>query len=281
MKTTTSSPTLSGVAATLAIPLWARATESRRPNPIIHDETAVALLRAMNMDTSAFENARLSQVGVAVRTELLDKAVGAFCERHHDAVVVNLGAGLDTRYTRIKPQVARWYDLDLPAVIDLRRGFFPETEHYRLIASSVLEPSWVDAVDAEGRPVLLIAEGLFMYFSEDELKPLLGALATQFAEAELLFEMLGPLMVGKARMHDSVRKADRAVEFRWGLADSRELETWHPFIRFIEEWNYFDFHKDRWGWFGAIARLPFIRPRVASRIVHLRFRRHEREEHKA
>ncbi len=34
------------------------------------------------------------------------------------------------------------------------------------------------------------------------------------------------------------------AELKW--EDSAELEEFNPLIKFIEEWNYFDYHRDRW-----------------------------------
>lgn len=262
---------LAGIPETLLIPLWARAVEGRRPNPIVNDDKAAEMVSRIDYDFSKFDKSWLSQVGVSIRTMLLDNAVRAFLERNHAAVVINLGAGLDTRHERLGFKNICWYELDVPESIDLRRRFFMESERYRFLAKSMFDVSWVDEVDVVGKPVLLIAEGLFMYFTEEELKPLFKMLATRFSGGEMLFEMLAPFLVGKSKHHDSVGKIGSKAEFKWGLKNSREVTTWHSGIEFVDEWNYFDYRKDRWKWFGRIARLPFIRPRLSNRIVHLRF----------
>jgi O-methyltransferase involved in polyketide biosynthesis len=110
-----------------------------------------------------------------------------------------------------------------------------------------------------------------MYFSEEELNPFFCKLTEIFHESEMLFEMLAPFAVGKSKHHETVKKIDSRAEFKWGIKNSRDMETWHSTIRFVEEWNYFDFFKQKWGLLGVIARLPFIRPNLACRIVHLRF----------
>lgn len=261
---------LSGIPETLLIALWARASETKTDTPIIRDDKAVEMVSQIDYDFSKFSSARLSQLGVAIRTMILDKAVSGFLKQNPEAVVINLGAGLDTRYARLSAGGGCWYDLDVPEVIDLRRRFFTETERYRLISKSMFDPSWMDEVKAEGKPVLLIAEGLFMYFEEAKLKSLFKQLLERFPGAELLFEMLAPMLVGRSKRHDAVSKIGSA-EFKWGLIDARDVAHWHPNIEFIEEWNYSDYYKERWGWFRCIARLPFLGPRVSSRIVHLRF----------
>jgi O-methyltransferase involved in polyketide biosynthesis len=260
----------------MLIPLWARAVETERKDAIVRDDKAAEMVRRIDYDFSKFKKARLSQLGVSIRTMLLDEAAGDFLVRHQDAVVVNLGAGLDTRYERLGLDI-EWYELDLPRSIELRRRFFAETERYRFIAQSMLDDSWMDGIGGTGRPVLLIAEGLFMYFEESELRLLMGRLAERFAGAEMLVEVMGPALVGKSKKHDSVSKIDKAPEFKWGIVDSRDLEQWHPGIRFVNEWCYFDYHKRRAGLVGYIVRLPFIRRHIAPRIVHLRFEQEQTE----
>ncbi len=110
-----------------------------------------------------------------------------------------------------------------------------------------------------------------MYFSEEELKPFFGKLAEELSGAEMLFEMLATFLVGKTRYHDSVSKMGQAVAFKWGMKKSKNIESWHAGIRFLEEWDVLDYHKARWKWFGCIGRFPLVRPKCSNRIVHLKF----------
>ena len=262
---------LSGIPETLLIPLWARATETTMPKPIIRDEKARDIVSQIDYDFSKFQDARLSQLGVSVRTKLLDNATQAFLDTHPACCVVNLGAGLDTRHTRLRHGDTIWYELDLPEAIELRRTFFKETDRYRFIAASAFDESWIANVDTRDRAVLLIAEGLLMYFGEQELRPLFARLAERFPGARMLAEVQGPGIVGKSKHHDSLGKMDEAPEFRWGTADSRDLTQWHPSIEFIEEWRFFDYHIERAGWLKWPLKLPFLRRKYEPRIVLLRF----------
>ena len=260
---------LEGVSETLLIPLWARATETKGPQPIVRDEYAVDLVEKIDYDFSKFERARMSQVGVSIRTMLLDYATKAFINVHPDCAIVNIGAGLDTRYFRVDNGRIRWYDLDLPEPIRIRKNFFDESSRYKMIAKSVFDFSWQEDVETANLPVLFIAEGVFVYFEEAEVKHLMSRLAADFSGAEMLFEMMTPTLVKMQSKHDSVSKTDAV--FKWGIKSGRETEAFHPDIRFIEEWNYFDFHKDRWKWMRWPAMIPAIKNRMNNRIVHLRF----------
>ena len=262
---------LSGIPETMLIPLWARAVEANQAAPIIMDRKAGEMLSRIDYDFEKFSKSRMSQIGVCVRTQILDNAVSAFLAKHPDAVVVNLGAGLDTRFERLGPDKAAWYEVDVPEGIELRKKFFKETEQYRFIAASIFDQGWMNDIAVDDRPVLLIAEGLLMYFEEAQIRALFASLAEQFSGAEMLLEMLAPFLLGKARQHDSLKTLEKAPEFKWSLMHARELETFHPNIAFVEQWNLFDYHKDRSRLFAFIACLPFLKPRMAQRIVHLRF----------
>lgn len=256
----------------MLIPLWAKAVEAGREEPIIKDDKAVEIISRIDYDFSKFEKSWLSQVGVSIRTMLLDNATRNFVQRNPGTVVVNLGAGLDTRYHRLKNEnITCWYDLDVPEAITIRRQFFSENDGNKFISGSAFDPLWIKEVTAAGKKILIIAEGLLMYFPAGKNRLLFGQLASRLPGSEMLFEMLAPFLVGKSKHHDSVSKMGSITEFKWSLKNSREIESWHKGIKLIEEWNFFDYHKDRWKWFGVIGRFPLFRRSFSNRIVHLKF----------
>lgn len=260
---------LEGVSETLLIPLWARATETQRPDAIIKDDHAVRMMEQIEYDFTKFEKTWLSQIGVVVRTEILDRAVTNFISKHPDAVIINLGCGLDTRFLRVDNGRIRWYDLDLPEPVRIRRLFFSETDRYRIIEKSVFEDTWQDDLARQEQPVLFIAEGLLMYFTEPEVKQLFARLIDRFSGAEMLLEILAPILVKNKKRHDTVGKMD--ASFQWGAIDGAAVEKLHPHIRLVQEWNYFDSHRKRWRWYGWLALIPALKKSFNNKIVHLKF----------
>lgn len=262
-----------GIPETMLIPLWARAEECKEKGPIFQDTKSKEILSAIDYDFSKFSTSRKTQTGVAIRTLLFDEQVNRFFRQKTSPVIINLGAGLDTRISRFKEySFHHWYDLDLPESIGIRRQFFSESECNSFISQSIFDYSWIDKVNTSGsKNVLIIAEGLLMYFEEKKVKELFQHLAEAFPGAEILFEMLAPFLVGKSKKHDSVKHTVHVPEFLWSVKDTYELETYHPSLAIRNEWNYFDYHKKRWGLLGVIARLPLIRTQFASRIVHADF----------
>lgn len=117
-------PDLSEVPATLLVPLWARAEEQKRADPLVRDPKSAEILRALDFDFGRFRGGWMSQLGCCVRTAILDREVQAFLSDRPGASVVNLGCGLDARELRMTGY-GMWYDLDLPEVIGLRERFSP------------------------------------------------------------------------------------------------------------------------------------------------------------
>ena len=188
---------LKGIPETLLIPLWARAFETKQPYPIIRDEKAVEIMENIEYDFTKFDDEWPTQVSIAVRTELLDNATKVFIKNHPKAVIINIGCGLDTRFSRLDNGKIRWYDSDLPETIQVRKQFFDETDRYRMIAKSVFDYSWIDIIKTSPS-VLIIAEGILMYFTKHEVTGLLNKLVESFHNAEMILETI-PASLGKTK----------------------------------------------------------------------------------
>ena len=82
---------------------------------MLGDEKAAEIINKIDYDFSRLKKAKFSQAGVCVRTHLIDEETRAFIEQHPNAVIIQLGTGLDARYERLGcPELTHWYDLDLP-----------------------------------------------------------------------------------------------------------------------------------------------------------------------
>lgn len=215
---------ISQLSTTMLIPLWAKAVEFDRPDALLRDAEAKRMLGAIDFDFSIFARSRASQVGCCARAALLDAYVRDVIARSPDTVVVHLGAGLDARYERLgRPPVSAWYELDLPPVIELRRELLPASGNVYLSAS-MLDEGWMDTVASHDKPVLVVAEGVFMYFDAATMKPWFARLAAKLPRTRLVFDALPKKLVGRQKQHDALRKiGNTPPEFKWGIQDISEL----------------------------------------------------------
>ena len=260
---------LSGVAETLLIPLYNRAMESQRPDAIMKDEKAVALVAQMSYDFDQVRKVRMlegNKVARIMLTREMDRYAGDFLRRHPQAAVVHLGCGLDSRFERVDNGRVEWFDLDLPEVIRLRRQFTgDEKERYHLLSYSVLEEAWLEAVKAEPpRPCLFMAENVLVYFTEAQVKMLVLRLREHFPGAELVFDGWTPFFVWLGNRQLSSSKF--AGLLRWGFRSSREIEGWGEGIRLLDEWGFFDQPEPRMRLYRWAA--PLFRLLKPMRIFH-------------
>ena len=83
------------------------------------------------------------------------------------------------------------FDLDLPEMIDSRNNFTRKLTVTIFIAASVFDYAWMDQVAKIGnRPVLFMAEGVFMYLDGEKVKELILKLQSRFPGSELVCEVV-------------------------------------------------------------------------------------------
>ena len=262
---------LSGVAEPLLIPVYYRAIESQRPDALLDDRRAVALVTQMSLDFTQVRRIATPELLRLMRilfTREMDRYVRDFLGRHHDGVVVHIGCGLDSRFERVDNGQVEWYDLDLPGVVDLRRRVIgDESGRYHLLACSVLEDAWLAAVQLHShRPSLFIAETVLVYFTESQVKSLVLKLRDRFPGAELVFDGWRPFEVWLASRYLS--EAGFTGLMRWGFWCGHEIERWGEGIWLVGEWGFFDKPEPRmapYRWMSPLFRL--FKP---MRIFHFR-----------
>ena len=112
---------VTGVSETMIQTLYARAKETKKQNAKIKDEIAVKLVEKLDYDFSKADKDNAMTYGVIARTIVLDRMVEQYLKKYENAVVINLACGLDTRCYRMKGKYLRWYNVDLPETMKIRR----------------------------------------------------------------------------------------------------------------------------------------------------------------
>ncbi len=252
---------LSGVAETMLITLYIRAMESERPDALLRDDKAVALVRQMDADFSRIKQVKMDEedrVTILLRNREFDRQARAFLARHPDAVVVHIGCGLDARYQRVDNGQVEWYDLDLPEVIELRRDLIgDEGPRSHFLPFSAFDPAWLDRLDVHRqRPFLFLAEGVFMYFEESQVKALVLALCGRFPGAELVFDAFSPFLVRANNLR--FKLSNMGARYHWGLARGQDLENWGEGIHLLEVWWPFDRPEPRLAKVEWVRHVPFL-----------------------
>lgn len=239
---------LGPVQKTLFLPLWGRAVESQKEQPLLVDETAVKIIEQVDFDFAQLTQnlTAISQIGWIKRSLYGDQVVNTFLQHYPTGTIVNLGCGLDTTYERTDNGQLRWYDLDLPDVIALRSKFVQENERRKFLATSFLEPEWLCDIEVQGQ-VLFLAAGVFYYFAAETIQEFVLRLADTYPKSELLFDVSSPLGV---KMANKTVLASAGAEppsrLVWGLEKKTDILAWDPRIRLIATYYYYQTQVDGW-----------------------------------
>jgi O-methyltransferase involved in polyketide biosynthesis len=231
---------LGPIPLTMMIPLWARATETKRASPILADWTAVSTAGSVDFDFERLRLPNATLIGACARTAIIDGIVRDCCAADPRLMLVNIGEGLDNRFGRVDNGLISCLDLDLPEVIGLRSKVAPETRRRRLIAKSVLDHSWMDEVGPGFQTVVLVAEGVLMYLPLEDVRSLFARAASRFPGSRIVFDSLSPTLARFGGRIEMGRKS--AARYRWAIQNAAEIENWGEY-KLIERRSVFIDHR--------------------------------------
>jgi len=215
---------------TLIIPLYGKAKMSEMG--IFKDSYAEAAIAKLDYDYSRLKIQNKTQVMLSMRAAIIDGFTEDFIRENPNCLVLHLGCGLDARYMRLGFHIEKWYDLDFPEVIDIKKQLYRETENYKYISSSVTNLRWIESIEVIEDKVLIIAEGLFMYLSESEIKALFRSLESKFENYTIIFDAYSKLTAKSSKNHPSLKKTGATV--KWGVDDPREIEGYTETVKHLK-----------------------------------------------
>jgi methyltransferase (TIGR00027 family) len=268
---------ISGVSETLLITLYARALETKTKDPVLKDTKAAEIAEKLRPDllgSSSVLRRNLAKgkirknlrLYIALRGRRYDQYAEEFLKDNPKGIVVNLGCGLDTRFFRIDDGKLVFYDLDLPQVIEIKKKLLSESDRYHYVASSVLNYAWMDRLkERHGGPFLFLAEGLFMYLPQEDVKKLVIEMHRSFPGSELACEMANSI-IQKTPMRQimgfKMRKQlhlGKDAFYSSGISDGKDIERWAHGIRLLDEWSYFDVNEKKLGLYRMMRHIPLFR----------------------
>ena len=262
------------VQETMLIPLWGRAQYSHLYPELLDDPRAGEIMGKIDSDFSkvekGFEDSGLSYL---IRARTFDDSIKEYIKKYPEATIINLGAGLDTTFSRVDNGKITWYDLDLPDAIDFRKKLIPETSRSECIAKSAFDVSWFDDLEyEEEKGIYFIAGGIFYYFEESEIRRLVSSMAERFPDGGLIFDAVSKVglwfanrMVKKtgntgAKGYFSLGNPVKRIS---GWSDNINVAGWYPYWRGVKR-------DPRWGK-STIFKMNFCDRFKMAKFVQLRF----------
>ncbi|MCM3729623.1 class I SAM-dependent methyltransferase [Neobacillus cucumis] len=265
---------LQSVQATMLIPLWGRATASEKNPDILYDKEAIEIIAGCEFDFTEIAKTFGEYGGISyiVRARKIDDTIRAFIKKHPRATIVNIGAGLDTTFSRVDNGMINWYNLDLPDAIAFRQTLIADTPRNTCIAKSFFDVSWFDDVIFNKEDaILFISAGVFYYFQANQLKAMFQQMASRFPGGELFFDAESKFAVNISNR--TVEKTgNKGAKMYFYVNNPRILESWSPNIKIVSSEPYFKGIPVSKQWEGGTRLMVRLVDLIKMlKFVHLRF----------
>ena len=232
---------------TLFIPLYGKAKVSRE-GLILKDKKAEEIWEAEGFALHGKAKSKWLAYFMGMRSAAIDEWT---MERIHacpKAMVLHIGCGLDSRVLRVGTMECDWYDIDLTEVIDVRKQYYAEHEHYKMIAGNAEEPSeWLKDIPKDTEAIVVM-EGISMYLDPDKLKELFLALQEHFTTVSLIMDVYTSFGVKASKYKNPVNTVGAGVmngiddpkilELNQGILMTKKLSLTPP--HFVEQLSGFD-----------------------------------------
>jgi len=246
---------INDVSETAFLTLQCHALDALAKRPYLNDTSAIHTIELLknhssnsdrNLHPRLFEKKVKSNLvaHTALRAKKYDNYIRNFLNQFPEAVVVNIGCGLDDRFERVDNGKVTFYDLDLPDIINIKRQIFPEKERYKQISRSVFDFDWMDSI--QNGHVILVAEGVFMYCREQDVRALFFQLQKKFKNPEIVCEVFNSKWLSGWRKRVTEIKLKKELKFgegatyEFGIPDSDAIESWDKGMKLIGDWSYLD-----------------------------------------
>ncbi|MEM6532540.1 MAG: class I SAM-dependent methyltransferase [Myxococcota bacterium] len=224
---------LGPVQETLLIPLVSRAEETKKANGLVNDPRAVEIVESLDYDFDKWTKYPTLLAGACVRTRMFDIVAERFLAMYPTGTVIEIGCGLNTRFERIDNGEARWFDLDLPDSIALRRHYFEDVERRTMLVGSVVDEEWLEPVADTGGPYLFLSEAVLVYLKEAEVRKAITQIAARCPHAWLVTDLAASKLTTPEYAAKSRKRIGISAWFNWGCDDPSAIESWLPGIKLL------------------------------------------------
>lgn len=230
---------LTPVEQTALLTLYAKALASRWPRPILADTRVDEVVARIDYDFTGLGLVSSVVCQSALRAKMLDDRTREFTRAHPDAVVIDLGAGLDDSMHRVNPpSTVDWYSVDLPGVSALRAEVLAPAGRAHLVPVSLADESWTEGIPAD-RPTFLRADGLLAFLAEPTVIGVFRRVPEYFSSGELAFNDYGRIgWFSRTAIKLAPQKMFSDVASQWGypgFKDARTPQTWTSRLTLVEE----------------------------------------------
>ncbi len=250
-------------------PMWLRSQESLLDDGLVYDPIAASACQRCHLSPECLSgDIAQKQLLHATLTRLCDEKISDFISRHPDAWVINVGAGLDTRFYRVDNGRCHWIELDVTEHLIWRQKLFHPSERYKHLSGSVEDLTWMEHITVpQNTPLLIVCESALLDCQQTQVAKFVQTLGHQFENACGCFVVAGDLCANRVG-----QKLGSEV-YAHGFAEpSQTLLNYLPWARWSRSFSPLDHHCERWRfWQRCLGRFTTLKQRLTPVLVQLRW----------
>jgi methyltransferase (TIGR00027 family) len=216
-----------------------RALESQRPDALFRDPYAKRLAgeRGFEIANALPEGTKHEWAWVA-RTYLFDQFLLREI-REGAELVVNLAAGLDARPYRMQlPATLQWMEVDLPEIISYKEGILredrPKCRLERIpmdLSDLATRRSYFRELNRLARKIVVLSEGLLIYFTPEEVGSLARDLSTGSHFLSWIIDLASPGQLKLMQRTTGKQLSEAGAPFKFGPFEGADFfvpHGWKP-----------------------------------------------------
>ena len=212
---------MNSVNKTLYIPLYGKSYVSKK-GLFLDDKKAEEIWEAEEFSLKGKSKSKWLAYYMGVRSAVFDEWLNQRMTDLQDAVVIQIGCGMDSRIIRVGTKNHKWYDVDFSEVIEERKRYYTETDDYKMIAGDARDCKWLTAI-AEKKSAIVVMEGVSMYLTIDEMRNLADCLCAHFESLSLLVDCYTSFAVKMSKRRNPIN--DVGVTEVYGIDDPQAYQS--------------------------------------------------------
>ncbi len=250
-------------------PMWLRSRESLIDGGLVYDPIAARACSKCAITPECLSgNVSQSQLLHVTLTNLCDIQIKRFLDQNPDAWVINVGAGLDTRFYRLDNGRCHWVELDVTEHLLWREQLFHRCERYKHRSGSVEELSWLSKLRIpEDSPVLIVSELALLDCNQEQIAHFIQALGRHFLHAQTCLVLAGD------KCDTSFGRNLGCEAYQHGFESPADtLLNWLPWAKHIHQFSPLDQTCVRWKWWQkCMAKSHAMKFRFTPVVVSMQW----------
>ncbi len=226
------------VQETLMFPLFGRYKANQMYPGLFKDMTAGKIIDTIDYDMGQADMGKGPQFVYGMRQDITERAANRFLAKYPDAIIVNIGCGLDTIFDHLDNGKCRFVNIDFPEVIEFRQKLFPQRDRETNIGMDANNHTWMDQIGySSGDRVFIFSCGVFFYFQPEDVKRLVDTIGRRFPGAVLFFDYENAKMLAKSNKK-VIQSGNKGAWMPFSMEDARsEIKAFSDTVESVDVMN--------------------------------------------